>query len=98
MRRSKLVGLVAERTGMRRADSAAAVDAVFGSIGGALGRGETVRLAGFGTFAAKMRAARTGRNPRTGAEVAVPASRGVSFRPGKALRDAVNPGRGPGQG
>ena len=94
MTRSELVRLVAERAGLRPADADAAVKAVLASVGGALARGEEVRLPGFGTFAVKARAARTGRNPRTGAEIAVPASRSVSFRAGKGLRDALNPGRG----
>ena len=98
MTRSELVRLVAERTGMRPSDADAAVKAVLASLAGALARGETVRLAGFGTFAATARAARTGRDPRTGAALALPASRRVSFRAGKALRDAVNPERGPGRG
>ena len=94
MTRSELVRLVVERTGMRPPEADAAVKAVLASIAGALARGESVRLVGFGTFAAKARAARTGRNPRTGAEIAVPASRSVSFRAGRGLRDALNPGRG----
>ena len=62
------------------------------AVAGALARGEAVRLAGFGAFAAKERPARTGRNPATGAPIAVPASRRVSFRAGKGLRDAVSRG------
>ena len=68
----------------------AAVKAVFEEVAGALVRGEAVQLVGFGVFAAKHCPARTGRNPRTGAPIAVPASRAVSFRAGKGLRDAVN--------
>ena len=95
MTRTELVRLLALRTGMSLADADAAVKAVLASVAGALGRGETVRLAGFGTFEAKDRPARAGRNPGTGAPVAVPASRGVRFRPGKALRDAVQRGSEP---
>ena len=95
MTRSELVRLLAQRTGMSPADADAAVKAVIAALAGALGRGETVRLSGFGTFEAKDRPARIGRNPGTGAPVAVPASRGVRFRAGKALRDAVRHGSGP---
>ena len=93
MTRSELVRSVAERTGMSMADADTAVKAVLAAVAGALGRGETVRFPGFGTFEAKDRPARTGRNPRTGAPIAVPASRAVRFRAGKALRDAVASGR-----
>ena len=92
MTRSELVWLVAQRTGMSQADADAAVKAVLASVAGALGRGETVRLTGFGTFEVRDRPARTGRNPGTGAPIAVPASHAVRFRPGKALRDAVRDG------
>ncbi|MCY4119878.1 MAG: HU family DNA-binding protein [Acidobacteria bacterium] len=95
MTRSELARQVAERTGMSVADADAAVKAVLAAVAGALGRGETVRLAGFGTFEAKNRPPRTVRNPRTGAPLAVPALRGVRFRAGKALRDAVRHGPRP---
>ena len=71
------------------------VKAVLAALAGALGQGERVRLAGFGTFDTKDRPARSGRNPRTGAPVAVPASRAVRFRAGKTLRDAVRHGLRP---
>ena len=95
MTRTELVRSVAERTGLGPADADAAVKAVLAAVAGALGRSETVRLTGFGTFEAKDRPARTGRDPRTGAPVALPASRGVRFRAGKALRDAVRHGKRP---
>ena len=90
MTRAELARSVAAATGMSPAEVDAAVKAVLAAVAGALGRAEPVRLAGFGTFEAKDRPARSGRNPRTGAPVAVPASRGVRFRAGKALRDAVD--------
>ena len=77
----------------RRGIALEAGRARFAALGRALARGETVRFPGFGTFVAKGRPARTGRNPRTGAAIAAPASRSVSFRPGKALKDAVNGAR-----
>ena len=90
MTRKELVRQVAARTGMRPADADAAVKALLAGIGEALAQHGTARLAGFGTFVATDRPARTGRNPRTGAPVEVPASRGVRFRAGRALRGAVN--------
>ncbi len=81
--RLELVRLVAGETGLSPAAADAAVRA-------ALARGEAERLSGFGAFAAKHRPAHAGRNPATGERIAVPASRSVSFRAGKGLRDAVN--------
>lgn len=94
MNRSILVRQVAGRTGLALSDADAAVKAALEAVEDALTRGETVRLTGFGTFAPKERAARPGRNPRTGEEIAVPASRRVRFRPGNALLAAMNSGRG----
>ena len=68
------------------------MDGVFEAIGEALANGEEVRLAGFGTFGARSRAARTGRNPQTGEVLSIPASKTPSFKAGKALKDAVNDG------
>jgi DNA-binding protein HU-beta len=88
--KSDLIDSVAERTGLAKSDAARAVDAVLGSLTEALKRGDVVALAGFGTFQAKVRAARTGRNPRTGESIAIPASRVPSFKAGKALKDALS--------
>ena len=77
-------------TGLGLAAADVAVGAVLAGVSGALASGDTVRLAGLGTFAAKDRSARTARNPRIGRKHAVSASRSVSFRAGKGLRDAVN--------
>ena len=96
MNRSELVRQVAGRTGLGAAQADAAVKAVLAALAGALAGGEPVRLAGFGTFEAKGRPARKGRNPRTGAPIAVPASKAVRFRAALALRDAVNGTPGPG--
>ena len=76
--------------GLYPAAADAAVKAVFEEVAGTLTRGEAVQLVGFGSFAAKDRPAHTGRNPTTGAPIAVPALRAVSFKAGKGLRDAVN--------
>jgi DNA-binding protein HU-beta len=90
MNKNDLIEAVAERTGLAKSDAARAVEALLGTITEALQRGETVAVSGFGSFATKVRAARTGRNPRTGEPVAIPASRAPAFKAGKALKDALN--------
>ena len=93
MKKSEMVGHVAGRMGLNKSAAEGAVDAVFEVIAEALAREEAVRIAGFGTFETKSRSARTGRNPRTGESVSIPASKAPSFKAAKALRDAVNGGR-----
>lgn len=88
--KSQLGARVADAASMSRAGADTAVGAVFAAIADALARGETVAIAGFGKFAVRRRPARTGRNPQTGEPVAIAASRAPSFKPAKALRDAVN--------
>ena len=88
--KSKIVERVAERMGLTRRRAEGAVEVVLEVIAEALAKDEAVRIAGFGAFTTKERAARTGRNPRTGEAVAIPASKVPSFRPGKELRDVVN--------
>ena len=88
--KNDLIDAVAERTGLAKSDAARAVEAVLGTITEALQRGDAVALSGFGSFVAKARAARTGRNPRTGEPVAIAASRAPAFKAGKALKDALN--------
>jgi len=85
-----LVAAVAKAADMTKEKAAEAVDAVFDSITAGLKQDGEVRLMGFGTFAAAKRAASTGRNPRTGEEIKIPASRQPKFRAGKQLKDAVN--------
>jgi len=85
-----IVSSVAQTTGLTKTDAGKAVDAVLAAISGALGRGDTVNLIGFGTFSVKARAARTGLNPRTKEAIAIPASNSPAFKAGKALKDAVN--------
>ena len=92
MKKSEMVGRVAGRMGLTKSAADGAVDAVFEVIVEALAKEEAVRIAGFGTFATRSRSARTGRNPRTGESVSIPASKAPSFKAGKALRDAVNGG------
>ena len=90
MNKNDLVDAVAERTGLAKSDAARAVEALLGAVTDALRKGETVALSGFGSFVAKTRAARTGRNPRTGESIAIPASRAPAFKAGKGLKDALN--------
>ena len=92
MNKSEIGDRLAGRLGLNKAVAKEAVDGVFEAIGEALANGEEVRLAGFGTFAARSRAARTGRNPQTGEVLSIPASKTPSFKAGKALKDAVNDG------
>lgn len=90
MKKSDLVARVATEAPLSRSAAEAAVNAVFTAIGDALANGETVTLAGFGTFSTKARPPRQGRHPRTGESIAIAASRTPSFKPGKTLREAVN--------
>ena len=90
MNKSQLTARVAAETSVTRATADSLVDAVFSAIAAAFAHGETVAIAGFGKFDVRSRAARTGPNPRTGEPVAIAPSRKPSFKPAKALRDAVN--------
>lgn len=87
--KQELVDSVAKATGLTKKDATAAVDAVFTSIEEALKNGEKVQLIGFGNFEVRDRAARKGRNPQTGVEIEIPASKVPAFKPGKALKEAV---------
>lgn len=89
MNKLDLIAAVADRTELPRGKAAEVVDAVLEAIQGGLKQSQEVRLVGFGTFAAVTRKASTGRNPRTGEEIAIPESTSVRFKPGKALKDAV---------
>ncbi len=90
MNKNDLVAAVAASAGLSKADAAKAVDGVFDSITGALKGGSEVRLVGFGTFSVSNRAATTGRNPRTGETIQIPASKQPKFKAGKGLKSAVN--------
>jgi len=90
MNKNDLTGVVADKAGISKADAASAVDAVFDAITATLKSGDDVRLVGFGTFAVSRRKASKGRNPATGAEIDIPASNQAKFKPGKALKDALN--------
>ncbi|NNU92358.1 HU family DNA-binding protein [Geobacillus sp. NFOSA3] len=89
MNKTDLINAVAETSGLSKKDATKAVDAVFESITEALRKGDKVQLIGFGNFEVRERAARKGRNPQTGEEMEIPASKVPAFKPGKALKDAV---------
>ena len=88
--KNDLIGMVAEKAGLTKAQAGDAVDAVFDAITSSLKKGEEVRLVGFGTFAVSKRKASVGRNPATGAEIKIPASNQAKFKPGKGLKDSIN--------
>lgn len=90
MKKSDLAARVASEASLSKAAADSAVNAMFSVIGDALADGETVGIAGFGTFSTKARSARQGHNPRTGESIAIAASTVPSFKAGKGLRDAVN--------
>ncbi|MDP3295043.1 MULTISPECIES: HU family DNA-binding protein [Nevskia] len=89
MNKSELIAAVADQSGLTKADAGNAIDALVEVIGKALKENDKVSLVGFGTFAIRERAARTGRNPKTGATLNITASKNPSFKAGKALKDAV---------
>ncbi|HTO20596.1 MULTISPECIES: HU family DNA-binding protein [Pseudomonas] len=90
MNKSELIDAIAASADIPKAVAGRALDAVIESVTGALKAGDSVVLVGFGTFAVKERAARTGRNPQTGKPIKIEAAKIPSFKPGKALKDAVN--------
>ena len=90
MNKTELIAAVAQKAEISKKDAEKAVAAVFGSIEGALKAGEKVQLIGFGTFEARQRAAKQGRNPRTGETMTFPATKVPAFKAGKALKDSLN--------
>jgi len=89
LNKQELVASVAEKAGLTKKDAEKAINAVIDSIRGALHGGDKVSLVGFGTFEVRSRAARSGRNPQTGAAIKIPAGKVPAFRPGKELKDSV---------
>lgn len=89
MNKTELVAAVAEKAELSKKDADAAVTALFDAVKDALADGDKVSVVGFGTFAVKERAARTGLNPRTKEAIEIPASKVPSFKAGSALKDAV---------
>ena len=90
MNKTELIDAVADEAEVSKAEAGRAVDAVISSITKALKKGDSVTLVGFGTFQVRKRAARTGRNPKTGATIKIKASKPPAYKAGKALKDAVN--------
>lgn len=89
MNKQDLVKSVAETAGLKSAEAKAAVEATFEAIKATVAKGEKVQLIGFGTFEVKERAARTGRNPQSGAAIEIPASKAPVFKAGKDFKDAI---------
>ncbi len=90
MNKSELVSAIAEASGLTKADSEKALNATTEAIKGALAKGESIQLIGFGTFSISERAARTGRNPQTGKEIQIGAKKVAKFKAGKALDESIN--------
>lgn len=90
MNKQELVSEVAKKADLPKTKAQEAVEAIFDSIKMTLKKGGEVRLVGFGTFTVAKRAASTGRNPRTGEEIKIPASKQPKFKAGKELKEAVN--------
>jgi len=89
MNKSELIDAIATKASLTKTDAAQALDAVISAVGEALKTGDSVTLVGFGTFSVKERAARTGRNPKTGAAIQIAASKVPGFKAGKGLKDIV---------
>ncbi|MBT8764100.1 HU family DNA-binding protein [Desulfohalobiaceae bacterium Ax17] len=89
MTKAELVSKIAEKTGLTKADSEKALNAFLGAVEETLVKEGKLTLTGFGTFVVEERKERTGRNPRTGEEIKIPACKVVKFRPGKLLKEAV---------
>ena len=90
MNKAELIEAVAESADLSKADATRAVDALTQTISDTLKKDEQVSIVGFGTFSLRKRAARSGRNPRTGETISIKVSNVPGFKPGKALKDAVN--------
>ncbi len=90
MNKLELVSAVAEQANLTKKDAEAAIKAMLGTIEDSLKKGEKVQLVGFGTFEVRERAARTGRNPQTGAEMKIAAAKVPTFKAGKALKELIN--------
>ena len=90
MNKAELIDAVADSADISKAAAGRALDGALSAITKALKKGETVTLVGFGTFTVRKRNSRTGRNPRTGESIKIKASKAPGFKPGKALKDAIN--------
>lgn len=90
MNKADIISAMADQAELSKADAGRALDALIEVVKKSLKKGDSVSLVGFGTFAVRKRAARTGRNPRTGATIKIKASKIPAFKAGKALKDAIN--------
>ena len=90
MKKSEIIDRISTESDISKAAAGRALDAALGAIADSLKRAEPVTLLGFGTFSVRDRAARTGRNPKTGLSIQIKASRVPAFKPAKALKDALN--------
>ncbi|PIV35889.1 MAG: integration host factor subunit alpha [Lysobacterales bacterium CG02_land_8_20_14_3_00_62_12] len=90
MNKSELTSAIADNAELSKADAGRALEGLIKAVKKALKSGDTVAIVGFGTFSVRKRAARTGRNPQTGATLKIKASKNPAFKAGKALKDAVN--------
>lgn len=90
MNKTEVIDTMSRSTGLSKADATRAMDSFIDVVTEALKKGEEVKLVGFGTFSVTDRSASTGRNPRTGETIQIPASKQPKFKPGTALKDAVN--------
>lgn len=90
MNKTQLIAAVAEAASISKKDAETVVSAVIASITNSLAAGEKVQIAGFGTFEVRERGERVGRDPRTSAEITIPASKAPAFKAGRALKDSVN--------
>ncbi len=90
MNKAELIDFIAGETGIKKTDAQKALEAYIKAVKETLAKGERIQLTGFGTFYVDSRAARKGRNPRTGQEIAISAKKIAKFKPGKNLSDAVN--------
>ena len=90
MNKSDLVSVIADRSGLSKADATSALEAITSTISGALSNGGSVAISGFGSFLVRSRAARSGRNPQTGATIQISASKVPAFKAGKLLKESVN--------
>ena len=97
MNKAELVAVIAEKAGISKKDAEAALKAFTETVSEELAKGEKVTLIGFGTFEVSERGERTGRNPQTGEEMKIAASKAPKFKAGKVLKDAVNSGKGKGK-
>lgn len=90
MNKSELIDQIAESADISKTAAGRALEATIDAVAGSLKNGESVSLVGFGTFLVRERAARAGRNPKTGATIQIAAAKVPAFKPGKALKDALN--------